>query len=265
MAKKAKLSKKEWMQKIHGKNFKYGSMSTVIVAVVVVLTVLLNVGASALVNRFPSLKLDMSEGSRLTLSQDMNDVVDTVTEETEIIFCATRAGIENLYNNTMVSYVGADAMNEGTRLVSLAEKAAERNENITVRYVDLDENPSFVKEFPSEDLNEGDLIIRTKYRYRVLTLADMYSRQINSTNTAYEYISIIEYTLANALVATNLTDVPVITLATGHGETAPSVLATYLADNNFEVNSIDLMTSVDIGDKTDVLIIANPTDDFSAA
>ncbi len=265
MAKKAKLSKKEWMQKIHGKNFKYGSMSTVIVAVVVVLTILLNVGASALVNRFPSLKLDMSEGSRLTLSQDMNDVVDTVSEKTEIIFCATRGGIENLYNNTMASYVGADAMNEGTRLVSLAEKAAERNENITVRYVDLDENPSFVKEFPNEDLNEGDVIVRTKYRYRVLTLADMYSSQINSTNTAYEYISIIEYTLANAMVATNLTDVPVITLATGHGETAPSVLATYLQENNFEINSIDLMTSAYIREETDVLIISNPTDDFSVA
>ncbi len=259
----AKLSKKEWMQKVHGKNFKYGSMSTIIVAVVVILTVLLNVGASALTNRFPSLKLDMSKGSRLTLSQDMNEIVDTVTEDTEIIFCGDRAEIENLYNNTMVSYVGADAMNEGTRLVSLAEKAAERNNKITVRYVNLDENPSFVKEFPNENLSDGEVIVRTKYRYRVLTLADMYSRQINSTNTGYEYISIIEYTIANALVATNLTDVPVVTIATGHGEVAPTVLATYLSDNNFEVNKLDLMTAKEISKDTDVLIIANPTDDFS--
>lgn len=263
MAIKTKFSKKEWMQKIHGKNFKYGSMSTVIVSVVIVLVILINVGVSVLVNQFPSLRLDMSKGGRLSLSSDLNEIVDTVTEDTEIIFCDERSAVEELYNSTMASYVGADAMTEGTRLISLAEKAAESNSKISVRYVNLDENPSFVKEFPKEDLKEDCVIVRTKFRYRVMTLSDMYTRSLNSTNTAYDYYSIIEYNIANALVATNLADVPVIGVATGHGETEPSNMLSVLIDNNFEVVPIDLLTAAEIDNKIDVLVITNPTEDFT--
>lgn len=263
MANKMKFSKKEWMKKIHGKNFKYGSMSTVIVAVVVILTVLVNVGVSALVNRFPSLKLDMTTGSRLTLSQDMNEIVDTVTEDTEIIFCGERSEVEQTYNNAVSTYVGADAMSEGTRLISLAERAAERNDKISVRFVSLDENPSFVNEFPNEDLTDDCVIIRTKYRYRVLGLADMYTRSLNSNGLTYQYYSIVEYVLANALVATNLSDVPVVALATGHGEGEPTALTALLREDNFEITSIDLLTAKEISKDIDVLMICEPEEDFT--
>jgi hypothetical protein len=121
-----KFGKKELMQKIHGKNFKYGSMSTIITVVVVVLAILINVGATALVKRFPSLQLDMSVGNRMTLSKDLTEIIDEVEHKTEIFFCSDRDTFEPSFNNTVAQYVGADGMTEGTRLISLVEKAAER-------------------------------------------------------------------------------------------------------------------------------------------
>lgn len=263
-AKKAgKLGKKEFLQKFHGKNFKYGSMSTIITVVVVIVAILINIGAIALVARFPSLQLDMSVGNRMSLSKDLTEIIDEVDNKTEIFFCSPRDSFESSFNSTVAQYVGADGMTEGTRLISLVEKAAERNPNITVDFIDMDENPSFAKEFPNEKLSEGCIIIRTDYRYRLLEVSDMYKQQYNQNTGAYTYYSNVEYVLANTLISTNMDDVPVIAFSTGHGETQASYLSNELTDANFEVTSIDLLTATKIDDSIDVIVLAAPTRDFT--
>lgn len=260
-----KGNKKAWMQKIHGKNFKYGSMSTIITVVVIALTILVNVGAEALVNRFPSLKLDMSVGNRMSLSKDLTEIIDEVEHETEIIFCSPKEEFERGYNSTLMQYVGADAMTEGTRITSLAEKAAERNPNITVRYLDLDENPAFQNEFANESLSGQNVIIRTQYRYRKLGLNDMYLQTQDYSTGGYKYSSNVEYVLANALVATNLDDVPKVYFSTGHGESEAEYLEKVLTQNNFEAGSINLLTATEIDKNIDVIVISSPQSDFTVA
>ena len=120
-----KSGKKAFAKAIHGKNFKYGSMATIITVVVIVLTILINVGATALVNRYPSLKLDMSTGAKMSLSKDLTETVDTIQHKTEIIFCTTKDNYETTFNNYLAQQIGMEAMNEGTRITTLAEKAAE--------------------------------------------------------------------------------------------------------------------------------------------
>lgn len=265
---KKKNGKKALMKAIHGKNFKYGSMSTIITVVVIVLTILINVGASALVNRYPSLKLDMSKGSKMSLSEDLTETVDGVEHKTEIIFCTTKDNYENTFNNYLAQKIGMEAMNEGTRITTLAEKAAERNANISVRYIDLDENPSFVNEYPNESLDSSKIIVRTDYRYRVLTLSDLFQQKQSMDYSTYQtvttYYSNVEYALANALVSTNLDEVPVIAVATGHGETEPTTLTALLKSNNFQTTEVNLMTDKEIDQEVDVIVITSPTADFTA-
>ena len=195
-------------------------MATIITVVVIVLTILINVGATALVNRYPSLKLDMSTGAKMSLSKDLTETVDTIQHKTEIIFCTTKDNYETTFNNYLAQQIGMEAMNEGTRITTLAEKAAERNSNISVRYVDLDENPSFVNNYKNESLDSSKIIVQTEYRYRVLALSDLFQQKSSMDYSTYQqkttYYSNVEYALANALVSTNLDEVPVVAVATGN-------------------------------------------------
>lgn len=262
-----KSGKKAFAKAIHGKNFKYGSMATIITVVVIVLTILINVGATALVNRYPSLKLDMSTGAKMSLSKDLTETVDTISHKTEIIFCTTKDDYETTFNKYLAQQIGMEAMNEGTRITTLAEKAAERNANISVRYVDLDKNPSFVNNYKNESLDSSKIIVQTEYRYRVLSLSDLFQQKSSMDYSTYQqkttYYSNVEYALANALVSTNLDKVPVVAVATGHGETEPTTLTSTLKSNNFQVTEINLMTDTEISDEIDVVLIAAPTADFT--
>ncbi len=258
-----KHGKKDRLKKLHSKNFKYGSMSTLITVIVVVAAILINIGASALVKRFPSLKLDLTSDSRMTLSKDLSEIVDEVNHKTEIIFCNDKEDFEKAYNSTLQQYVGGDAITDGTRITTLAEKAAERNKNISVRYVNLDTDPSFQNKFPNETLSSQNIIIQTEYRYRVLALNDLYQQKQNGSTSSYTYYSNVEYELANALISTNLDSVPKIAFATGHGETKGETLSSVLENNNFEVSELNLMTESEISSDIDVVIISAPTTDFT--
>lgn len=262
--KKAKKDKKKkfsvW---VHSTRFKHGSLSSVFVVGVLVLAVLLNVGATALVNRFPSLRLDMTADRRLSLNEDFTDLIDKIDVPTEIIFCAEHDTVENNVNNALANQVGGNAINEGTRLLELVSKAAERNSNIKVSYVDIEKNPGFTSDYTNDTLNAYSIIVKSDKRHKVLTINDLYkSGQDSSGNTTYA--SNIEYAIGNAMLAVNVDKLPIVGVATGHGETEPKYLTALLEDNNFEIQTVDLMLSQPIDSSIDVLVINAPTGDYTS-
>ena len=132
---KNRKKNKKMSEKLKSKKFKYGSMSTLFVVGVLVLAVLLNVIASALVDRFPSLSLDMTTDKRMTMSDKLTEIVSGVNEKVEIIFLTTEDTLESTWGS------------EGTYLTQQVAKMAEANSNISVTYVDLEKNPSYVKDY----------------------------------------------------------------------------------------------------------------------
>lgn len=258
-----KAKKKKFSVWVHSTRFKHGSLASVFVVGVLVLAILLNVGASALVNRFPSLRLDMTADQRLSLNEDFTELIDKIDTPTEITFCAEHDTVETNFNNVLAQQVGGNAINEGTRLLELVSKAAERNSNIKVSYVDLEKNPGFASDYSTDDLSAYSIIIKSDKRHKVLSINDLYkSSQDSSGNTTYA--SNIEYAVGNAMLAVNVDKLPIVGLVTGHGETTPSNLSTLLSDNNFEIQTIDLMLSQPIDSSVDAIVINAPTGDYTA-
>lgn len=257
--KKKKQRLSNWL---HSTKFKHGSMSTVFIVGVLVLAVLLNVGAGALVNRFPSLRLDMTADRRLSISSDFGDLIDSIDSPTEVIFCAPHDTIETTYNSTLQQYVGGDAATEGTRLLELVSKAAERNKNITVSFVDIESNPGFVKDYADDSLVSSSIIVKSSKRYKILGLSDLYKQSQDSSGKTI-YASNIEYTIGNAMLAVNVEKLPVVGVVSGHGELEPTTLTSLLKSNNFEIQTVDLMLTQPIDASIDVLIINAPTGDYT--
>ena len=117
-----------------------------------------------------------------------------------------------------------------------------------------------------EQLTEGDILMVSSLRHRVLGVGDLFIQQQNAATGAYEFYSKADSALANGLAYVSMDNVPVITVATGHGEMLDSsVRAAFdlvAGENAFEVREIQFMTQ-DIPEDTSVLFLPTPTTDYT--
>ena len=226
--------------------FKRGGMATLMTVVFVAIVIVLNVVVSALAERFPSMDIDMTAQGLNTLSDQAIEIAQSIDEDTTIYLIGSEDAYEN---NQIYSSYGL----EYSQVASLARRLAEANSHIKVEFVDPDTNPTFISEYADEDLSTGKVMVQTERRHRVLTVTDLF---------------MVDSALAGALELVNMEDVPVFTIATGHGEMLTSdnmaSFISMLEDQNFEVQEIDLLTE-SIPEGTQVLMLPTPTTDYSEA
>ena len=234
---------------LHNKKFKHGSMSTVMIVVVVVVAILLNIGAGALVDRFPSLNMDLTSDKRLSLSEKSEEVAQNVQNDTKIIFLATQETLENYYGD------------QATRFIQLAAKLAEVNGKISVEYVDLEKNPGFLSQYEEADsLDMLSVIVESPKRHKILSIeGDL--MEYSSTDQAW--YNNADAAFASALLMVNSEKLPVVTFTTGSGEQDYSSLMSYLQDNNFDCNELNLLTAAEVPEETDVLVLNAPSHDLT--
>ena len=257
-----KQTKKKGANPFRSNKFKRGGMATLMTVVFIAIVVALNVVVSALTQRFPSMDIDMTAQGLNTLSDQAVEVAQSVDQDTTIYLIGTEEAYEN--NQIYSTYVAYGV--EYSQVASLARRLAEANSHISVEFIDPDTNPTFVSEYADDNLTTGKVLVRTEQRYRVLTLTDLFSSEQNSSTGEYNCYSMVDSALASALELVNMEDVPVFTIATGHGEMLTSDnMSSFLGmieDQNFEVQEIDLLTE-EIPEGTQVLMLPTPTSDYS--
>ena len=260
-----KQTKKKGANPFRSNKFKRGGMATLMTVVFIAIVVALNVVVSALTQRFPSMDIDMTAQGLNTLSDQAVEIAKGVDQDTTIYLIGTEEAYENnQIGQSYLSYYGVEL--EYNQVASLAKRLAETNPKISVEFVDPDTNPTFVSEYADDNLTTGKVLVRTEQRYRVLTLTDLFSIEQNSSTGEYNCYSMVDSALASALELVNMEDVPVFTIATGHGEMLTSDnMSSFLGmieDQNFEVQEIDLLTE-EIPEGTQVLMLPTPTSDYS--
>ena len=233
--------------------FKRGGMATLMTVVFVAIVIVLNVVVSALAERFPSMDIDMTAQGLNTLSDQAIEIAQSIDEDTTIYLIGSEDAYEN---NQIYSSYGL----EYSQVASLARRLAEANSHIKVEFVDPDTNPTFISEYADEDLSTGKVMVQT--------VTDLFTIEQDQTTGGYNTYSMVDSALAGALELVNMEDVPVFTIATGHGEMLTSdnmaSFISMLEDQNFEVQEIDLLTE-SIPEGTQVLMLPTPTTDYSEA
>lgn len=246
-----------------GNKFKRGGMATVMTVVFIAIVVVVNVLVSLLTERFPSLNIDLTAQSMNTLSDQAVELAKGVQEDTTIYLIGTEAGYreERVYSNYGLNL-------KSSQVINLAERLSEVNSKIQVQCIDPDTNPSFINNYPEDNLTTGRVVVQTAKRYKVLAVDDMFSVSQNSTTGATETYSNVDSALAGALELVNMDKVPVLTIATGHGEMLTSSDMSSFLDmvkrENFEVREIDFLTE-EIPAGTQILMIPTPTTDYTDA
>lgn len=237
--------------------FKQGSSSAALTALVLVAIIIVNIVATALTDRFPSLNIDLTTAGLNSISEETEEIAVDVDMETVIYLI----GDENEYKTD--SYFSSYGI-QYSQVSSIVEKICESNSYITYEYVDPDLNPTFMTEYASDDLSEGCVVVKTDLRYRVLTVNDFYQYGTDSTTGYSVLYSSVEGAISNALYISTLDTVPVVAIATGHEEflSDTSTVESLLTSNAFDVVTFNILTE-EIPEETDILFLPSPTTDYS--
>ncbi len=168
--------------------------------------------------------------------------------------------IKNVTQNVTMYFFGYD---DSSTAVTLAKQYHDLNDKITIQIIDTSERPDLAAEYNVNTTSQLVAVQATE-RYKIIDSSDMYTYD-SSTG---QYIDVTEQKLTNAILDVTIAKKPQIYFLTGHGEygidssSAMGTLATYIENDVNEVNKLDLLTS-DMPETCDVLVIANPTSDFT--
>lgn len=251
-----KPGKNKLKQYVSSTRFRRGSISTAFTVGFLAIVILINVIVGILGEKYPSMNLDLTKNGTNTLSAQAVKIVDGVKNPVTIYIIATESQTKN---DQILSGYGIQYSQVG----SLAAKIAEKNPKIKVQYIDLAKNPTFATKYKSENIQEGDVVIESEKRNRVLAYTDLFDVQYSQDGTSTEVYSKVDSALASGLNSVTAESLPVVAFDTGHSEKMDtSVYKNLLSGNNFETKDFNLLTDA-IPDKTQLIVLGCPSTDYT--
>ena len=173
----------------------------------------------------------------------------------------SKTEVAKVEQNVNVYFFGYD---EDSTAVTLGKQYHNVNDKITVELVNATERPDLATEFGVTSTSTQLIAVASNQRYKVLESSDMYTYD----ESTYQTIDVTEQKMTNAILDVTISSKPQVYFLTGHGEygiTSSSYmyyLAQDITNEVNDVNTLDLLSS-DMPSQCDVLVIANPTKDFT--
>ncbi len=248
-AEKGQSPKKESFFK--SRKFRYGGFATAFTVLFVVVVILLNVMVNAL-NNAVDLSLDITSEGTFQITQDSLDYLEQLDTPVEMIVLSDRDETVN-YGKYLA------------QAINVLEDYAKHSDNITVRYVDLYQNPTFVSQYPDMDLTPYDVLVTSELRSTKFSLLSLYGYGEDGSIMSYA-----EQIMTSSIIQVASKELPKVGVITGFADT-DSTTGTAIGDisgftdiltaNAFDVYEVALMTE-DIDPETEILILSAPTRDL---
>ena len=173
--------------------------SVIFTLLLIVVLIGVNIGASALVDKYPSLQVDFTVGKNFELSSEMEEYLDTVETDVKFTVLMTEEAFENSGSYYM-------------QINTLLKKMALYNEHITVEYVDLNNTPAFSENYDRinwDDTTKYLMLVESGENYLILDMDDVFESGVDySTLSKYITASKFEQAAATAIFNVTTTEKP---------------------------------------------------------
>ena len=255
-----------------------GTYSVAVTAIVIAVVIAINL----LVGQLPTTvtKPDTTPEKIATVGADSKKVLKKIESDITIYLIYSDS---NVNANDSMSY-------KDTRLTELLDKYEDASSKIKVKEIDPVTDPTFVQKYTKDTLSQNSLIVvsdkrttvvdgNSYYRYEIEGYEGQYvsyeEYQAYSQQMQYYYgqsVGATAYFFAENEITAALDYVthdilPVVYELSGHGEISVSTgsYATFLADENVELKSLELLKgeSVAVPEDCEALIINAPQKDIS--
>lgn len=249
--KKDKKEKKENKVKklFKSRKFKKGGLSIAFTAVFIVVVIVINMIANLVTTRVPALTFDLSALGTYELSQDTIDFIKTVNKDVTITVLAK----ESDYTAASEYYLKAN---------TLLKQYRNFNNKINIKYVDLTSNPTFVNNYPDENLSGGNYIVSCGDNYRILSTDDLFETQVSSDYSSYEVTGLeVEPAVTTAILNVTSENQTKVQFISGYGDYNAEKFTNLLKQNNYDVSNVSLLTQ-EIDKDAEAVILYMPTVDL---
>ena len=230
------------------RNFKAGSMSLAVCAVVVVIAVLVNMIVSTLPSKWTD--LDISGTDLYTLGEYSKQIAREVDGDVTIYHLTTES-------------------EKDTTLSTLLARYADLNSHIKVEVRDP-EISQIASQYTDDALSANSLIFVSDKRSKVVDYADIYQYSEQAQMYAYYGQSVSpdifdgEGQITSALNYVTTDVLPKIYALTGHGEyTLGTTVQSAIASENIELCELDLVMEKTVPEDCACLLILGPNVDIS--
>ncbi|MBR3994150.1 MAG: Gldg family protein [Clostridia bacterium] len=241
------------------KKFKYGSVAIVLSIVFIALVLIFNVMLTVIGQRF-SLYADLTTQEFYTVSQSSREQLKDITEPVEIVFFKKKEDIADPSS-------GSDALGY---VKYLAEEYKKSFDFVDVKYVDMLNSPAAAnayKDSVNDNIRTDSVVINcpTTGKKRIVQAKGFFSVDSNGNVVGFSG----EKRITSSILQVTDTDKKTAYFTTGHNEyiydannDTYSSMVTWLVGQGYEIGSVDLSTQ-DIPEGTDIVIINQPTRDFA--
>lgn len=204
---------------------------------------------------------------RIDMSADLTAYdIYTLDEATETFLAETLStDVEITVLNTEQAFENQDAAYK--QVGEILKKMAMQSEHVSVRFLNINQNPNYTSKFKGEMLAEDYIIFECEKtgRYKILSPFDYFT--FNETMQYYNaYIiesSEIEQEAVSALMYTTSEKLVKVAFAEGYSESDGSeALKTLLSNSGYEVLSLPLVTTQEIGADIDFVVLYAPLIDI---
>ena len=177
--------------------------------------------------------------------------------------------LDNLDADVTVYQIGTTGR-ENPLIDSVLERYARRSSHIKLANLDPERNPGLAAKYEEEgQVRPGGLIVDGGDRFRMISQFDIFN--VNMQTRQATSLS-LEQELTAALLYVTTGDLPSVYLLEGHGEQSmfqlgmPGLNVRDLLENdNYEVDTLDLVSRDSIPEDVDVLLVVAPEQDMTTA
>lgn len=248
---------------LHSRKFSKGWLSIAIIAVFLACVVAVNIIASVLENKFPSLSVDITSSNMYQLQDDTKKLCKNVNKDIDIYLLSDEDTFTSYDSNFGVAYF--------SQALQFFKEIAALNNHITFKFEDTASNPSFAKKYSNLNLTTSGssticVIDAGNDRYKGLTMEDFFETE-NDSSTGYTTIksSKVEQAVCTAILGLTKENVAKACFVTSSGVNSSyfSTLKTFLENQAYSTSTVDLDSNNKVPNDCDILLFVAPTTDIS--
>ena len=221
----------------------WGGYSLVISAVVLALLIVVNLFVSALPTT--AKKYDISSTKLYSITSNTKVVVNALQDDITIYWIVQAGEEDDVIENLLGKYESL-------------------SDHISVVKRNPDVYHTFAEQYTDEDVPNNSLVVECGDRYRYISYNDIYVTESNVYSYSYSTSFDGEGAITSAIDYVTTEDLPQLYVLEGHGESElSSTFSDQLEKENYEVNTLSLLTVDEIPEEADCILIYSPSTDLS--
>lgn len=231
------------------KKFRQGTFATLLSILGVVVIILFASVFGTLADRF-KWQLDMTEDQIFTITDDTKDFLQDLDKDVTIYVLNSEAG-----------FTASSPTAYFTQANEMIQNYEDLSPHISVQYVDIVKDPTFVSKYTDQNLERNSLLLECGDNTFWVASQDLFNLQ-QTQQGQYVTSSKAEQVLTSAILNVTSDHRPIVTVIGGHDELSVTGFTDLLELNNYEITHTNLMTD-DIDPETTIAIVAAPMRDFT--